>query len=210
MTSVRARSSTGESQARRVPARAAAPASPGRAALRGLALAAAFLGAAHSSARSVPAPLPAPAAQPATAFSEQAAQLGVGRCAALFSDIGRTATAGANYAVQVQADAADPDAHAVQGVAGLTYDGPESQTQAAAIVLAAPAARGCEGQMVRVAPFQVSCAEVLDLLPAGSAAAGNLAGVALHDLGGNQGQAMLVPNGDSCVVVSVARMVERR
>lgn len=57
---------------------------------------------------------------------------------------------------------------------------------------------------MRVAPFQQPCAQVLRLLPGGSTPAGNLRDVPLYNLGGNQGQAMLVSNGDSCVVVTVA------
>ena len=96
---------------------------------------------------------------------------------------------GSTYTVQVRADGDNPDAHTVQGGAGITYDRPDAPGQAAAVVLTAPAAQGCEGQMVRVAPFQKPCPEVLGLLPQGSTAAGNLSGVPLYNLGGNQGQA---------------------
>lgn len=176
----------------------------GAATLRATTLAAVLLSAAPSAAQTAhESTTLAP-----TAFSEQAAQLGVSRCANLFAGIGRAATAGSTYAVQVQAHGDDPDAHTVQGVVGIAYDRPDTQGQAAAVVSAAPAGKGCEGQMVRVAPFQVTCPEVLGLLPEGSTAAGDLAGVPLHNLGGNQGQALLVPSGSACVVVSIARMVE--
>lgn len=143
-------------------------------------------------------------AQPIDAFRQQAEQLGVRRCAGLFSAAGAMTTAGSTYAVQVQTSADNPDSHAVQGVAGISYDTPELSGSAAGVVLAAPVGQGCEGQLVRVAPFQKPCAEVLDLLPSGSKPAANLMEVPLYDLGGNQGQAMLVSSGNACVVVTVA------
>jgi len=173
--------------------------------LRGIAIAAVLLGATQSAAQSQRA-APAPAAQATDAFRQQAEQLGVQRCANLFSAIGQTATAGSTYAVQVHANRDNPDAHAVQGVAGINYDTPEIRGQAAGIVLAAPVGNACEGQMVRVAPFQEPCPQIVSLLPAGSTEAAKLAGVPLYNLGGNQGQALLVTSGNSCVVVTVAQM----
>ena len=64
----------------------------------------------------------------------------------------------------------------------------------------AAALAGCEGLMVRVTPFQKSCQEVVALFPEGSTLAANLSGVPLYNLGGNQGQAMLVSSGATCVV----------
>jgi hypothetical protein len=149
-----------------------------------------------------PANAPAPAVD---AFREQAGRLGVQRCADLFAGMGRGVALGSTYTVQVQADPSAPDAHAVQGVVGMAYNRPDYRGQAAGIVLAAPVGQACEGQLVRVAPFQRSCQQVVGLLPAGSTAAGNLSGVPLYDLGDDQGQALLVPSGATCVVVTVAR-----
>lgn len=183
----------------------------GNSMLKGAVIAAMLLSGAHAAAQSAPtADVSAPAAQSTNAFAEQAARLGVGRCANLFSTAGQMMTAGSTYAVQVQASGENPDAHAVQGVAGIAYDTPELKGQAAGVVLAAPVGQACEGQLVRVAPFQKPCADVLALLPGGSTAAGDLSGVPLYDLGGNQGQAMLITNGNSCVVVTVARMASAR
>jgi len=162
-------------------------------------------------AQSVPnasANTPAQAPQSADAFRQQADKLGVRQCANLFSALGQVVTLGSTYAVQAQADGKAPDKHPVQGVAGIAYNTPGYSGQAAGVVMAAPVGKSCEGQLVRVAPFQQSCAEVIKLFPQGSTAAGNLSGVPLYNLGGNQGQAMMIANGPSCVVVTIARVAD--
>ncbi|MDQ8754662.1 hypothetical protein RCO27_00325 [Sphingosinicella sp. LHD-64] len=127
------------------------------------------------------------------------------RCANLLSALGQTVAYGSTYTVHTQAEPAAPDAHGVQGVVGMTYDTPGYSGPAAGIVLAAPVGEGCEGQVVRVAPYQRACPDVVALLPAGSVQAGMLSGVPLYTLGGNQGQALLVASGGACVVVTVAQ-----
>jgi hypothetical protein len=147
------------------------------------------------------------AAAPSSArvFHEQATKLGVRRCANLFAGMGEVVSNGAAYTVQTQTGGAAPDGHGVQGVVGMTYNTPGYTAQAAGVVLAAPVGGKCEGQLVRVAPFQRTCKDVVGQLPAGSTVAGSLSGVPLYNLGGGQGQAMLVSSGDACVVVTVAR-----
>lgn len=144
----------------------------------------------------------------ASVFQEQAGKLGVRRCANLFAALGETVSSGAAYTVQTQTGGAAADGHGVQGVVGMTYNSPNYTGQAAGVVIAAPVGAKCEGQLVRVAPFQRACKDVVGQLPAGSAVAGNLSGVPLYNLGGNQGQAMLVSSGNSCVVVTIARGAE--
>lgn len=151
-----------------------------------------------------PASVPKAPAASINAFQEQAVKLGANRCVGLFSALGQSATAGSTYAVQVHANRDAPNAHSVAGVAGLAYDTPDYKGQAAAIALAAPVGKGCEGQLVRVAPFQRPCPEVLSLLPAGSTGAANLSGVPLYNLGENKGQALLLSSGQTCIVVTVA------
>ncbi|MBW8849133.1 MAG: hypothetical protein JF600_00005 [Xanthomonadales bacterium] len=146
-----------------------------------------------------------PQAKPANPFQAQAGQLGVRKCANLFSALGQTVALGSDYSGQVQAEKAAPDAHGVVGVVGMTYKTAAYNSQAAGVVVATPVGTKCEGQLVRVAPFQRACKDVLSLLPAGSTAAGSLSGVPLYNLGGNQGQAMLIASGPACVVVTVAR-----
>ena len=148
-------------------------------------------------------------ANPANPFQQQAAQLGVRKCAGLFTALGQTATYGSAYATQTRTGQGNPDASGVHAVAGMTYNTPDFRGQAAAVVMAAPAGQGCEGQLVRIAPYQRPCQQMVALFPAGSTAAGSLSGVPLYNLGGNQGQALLVPNGQTCVVVTVAQGTQR-
>lgn len=141
----------------------------------------------------------------ASLFQDQASKLGARRCASLFAAMGNTVVHGAAHGVQTQVEPAAPDGHGVQGLVGMTYNTPDYSGQAAGIVLAAPIGEKCEGQLVRVAPFQRTCQNVVALLPAGSTRAGMLSGVPLYNLGGNQGQALLVQSGGACVVVTVAQ-----
>lgn len=146
----------------------------------------------------------------ASAFQEQAGKLGARKCASLYAALGQGLTQGAAFAVKTEADKTSPDAHIVQGVVGMTYNLPDLKGQAGGAVLAAPGAQGCEGYMVRVAPFQKPCGEMVRALPAGSAGEQMLSGVAQYRLGGNQGQALMIPSGPGCVVVTLAGMTQRQ
>ena len=168
----------------------------------------AFQGAAPSTAADLPQSVKRPAAPAAAAprsqFEAQASRLGARKCLGLFAELGQRATQGSSYGVQVEANKTAPDAHALQGVAGMTYNQPEIRGSAASVVLAAPTADGCQGNMVRVAPFQKPCQEVVRLLPPGSTAAGDLAGVPLYNVPQTQDRILLIANSAaSCVVVSV-------
>jgi hypothetical protein len=160
------------------------------------------------------APVAAAAAKvaPASAdvFRDQANKVGARSCADLYQALGQGLTRGAAYSVKTEADKTAPDAHLVQGVLGLTYDQPDLKGPAGGVVLAAPGQGGCEGYMVRVAPFQKPCAEVVSLLPAGSTAGEALSGVWRYQLAGNQGQALMIPGGAACVVVTLSGMTQRR
>lgn len=160
-----------------------------------------------ASAQDSPAAASGAPTTPASTFSAEASKLGVRQCANLYSALGAMVSLGSDYAVLTQAEPSAPDAHGVQGVVGMTYSGPDHNGQAAGVVLAAPVGNVCEGQVVRVAPFERPCADTVALLPPGSAPVGSLSGVPLYDLG-NQGQALLVSSGSSCVVVTVARAAE--
>jgi hypothetical protein len=138
-------------------------------------------------------------------FQQQAAQLGVRQCANLFAGLGQTVTYGSTYGVQTNANKAAPDSRGAQALIGMSYNVPGYKAQAAGVVTATPVGQTCEGQLVRVAPFQKPCPEVVAMLPKGSVEGGNLSGVPLYNLGGNQGQALLVPSGATCVVVTVVQ-----
>ena len=160
------------------------------------------------------APIAAAAAAAAPAkvdvFRDQANKLGARSCANLYEALGQGVTRGAAFSVKTETNQAAPDAHIVQGVLGMTYDLPDLKGAAGGVVLAAPGTGGCEGYLVRVAPFQKPCAEVVGLLPAGSTAGQSLSGVWQYQLGGTQGQALMIPSGASCVVVTLSGMTQRR
>ncbi|WP_192248920.1 hypothetical protein [Mesorhizobium silamurunense] len=149
---------------------------------------------------------PADASANKTPFQAHVSQAGLHTCANLFATLGQALTAGSTYAIQTQWDNTSPDTHAVQAVAGMSYDLPDYKTQAAGVVFASPVGQTCEGGFVRVAPFQKSCQEVAQTLPKGSVAAENLSNTMLFNLANNGGQALLVPTGNTCIVVSVARL----
>lgn len=139
----------------------------------------------------------------ARVFAEQAGKLGAQKCAPLYSVLGDLVSQGADYAVRTETNKQAPDAHLIQGAIGMTYNLPDLKGQAAGLVFAAPVANGCEGHFVRIAPFQKPCQQVVKDLPAGSVAAADLSGVPVYQLGGGQGQALMIASGASCVVVTV-------
>lgn len=138
-------------------------------------------------------------------FMRQANSLHANTCAPLYATLGKLAVVGTSYSLRTQADRAAPGAQGMQGTAGMTYDLPDLKGQAAALVSAAPVGNRCEGQFVRVVPFQVSCAEAFRSFPNGSKPIGTLSGVPLYDLGSNRGQAMMITSGATCVVVSIVQ-----
>ncbi|MFA1621366.1 hypothetical protein ACDY96_00700 [Rhizobium mongolense] len=141
-----------------------------------------------------------------TPFQKHASQAGVRTCAKVFAGLGQALTLGSTYTEQTQWNTSSPDTHPVQAVAGMVYDLPDYKAQAAGVVFASPIGQGCEGGFVRVAPFQKTCQEIMQTLPKGSVLADNLSNTMLFNLAGDGGQALLVPTGNACVVISVARM----
>lgn len=139
----------------------------------------------------------------ANVFQEQATRLGARTCAGLYSTLGNLVAQGSAHTVRTETSKESPDTHVVRGTVGMTYDLPELKGQAAGVVLAAPRGKGCEGQFVRVAPFQKPCQQIVRYLPAGSVTKVSLSGVPLYELGGGQGQALMIANGPSCVVVTI-------
>lgn len=153
--------------------------------------------------------VPTAAASPSGAPSslrDQANRLGVKSCSAAFETLGNALTLGSTFALTSRAAPRQPDAHAVQGLAGLNYNTPDKKGAAAGVFFAAPLAGGCEGNFVRIAPVDRSCADAVGLLPKGSVKAQDLEGTPLYNLPERGGQVMLLPSGASCVVVSVAQL----
>jgi hypothetical protein len=138
-----------------------------------------------------------------TPFLQHAKQAGVQVCSTVFPVLGELLTNGSRYSVQSSWNTSSPDKHALQAVVGMEYATERYSGAAAGIVFAAPTGSACEGTMVRVAPFSTSCADMPSLLPPGSRATNNLGKVAVYELGNNGGNALLLPSGNTCVVISV-------
>jgi hypothetical protein len=138
-------------------------------------------------------------------FSEQAYQLHANSCAGLYAALGNGAVAGSTYTLRTKVDGAAPNAHPVQGTVGMTYNLPNAKGPAAALVSAVPVGKKCEGQFVRIVPFQIDCNQILRDFPTGSKLIGNLSGVPFYELGGKGGQALTIPSGKTCVVVSIVQ-----
>jgi hypothetical protein len=58
--------------------------------------------------------------------------------------------------------------------------------------------------MIRVTPVQKACSDVPSMLPKDSTLTNTLNKVSVYSLAGKGGQALLVPSGEGCTVVSIA------
>lgn len=143
-------------------------------------------------------------ALPDTPFLEHAKKAGLQSCSTVFPILGQLLTSGTQYNVQSTWSNEASDKHAVQALVGMNYATQGYSGPAAGIVFAAPVASGCEGAMVRVAPFTGSCPEISAKFPNGSKLVNNLGQVGVYQLGNDGGDAMLLPTGSGCVVISVA------
>ncbi|WP_206611537.1 hypothetical protein [Falsirhodobacter deserti] len=137
-------------------------------------------------------------------FSQHSKEAGIGTCSTVFPALGEILTSGSQYSIQSSWNAERPNDHAVQAFVGMdlktdSYSGP-----AAGIVYAAPTSSACEGTMIRVVPFSTSCTEIPALLPDGSKLVNNLGQISVYYLGKNGGDALLLPSGNSCTVISYA------
>ncbi|UCI09055.1 hypothetical protein [Mesorhizobium sp. B1-1-8] len=143
-------------------------------------------------------------ALPDTPFLQHVKQAGVQSCSTVFPVLGQLLTTGTKYSVKSSWNDQAADKHAVEAFVGMDYATDRYSGPAAGVVFASPTASGCEGTMVRVAPFASPCADITGMLPQGSKITDHLGQVEVYELGGNTGQAMLLPTGSSCVVISVA------
>lgn len=141
---------------------------------------------------------------PNTPFLAHVKEAGVRTCSTVFPVLGQLLTNGAKYNVQTKWQNSEPDKHAVQALVGLDYTTQNYSGPAAGIVFAAPNGSACEGTMVRVTPFPTSCSEVPAVFAQGSKLENTLGQVPVYNLANNGGQVLLVPSGNTCVVVSVA------
>jgi hypothetical protein len=144
-----------------------------------------------------------------TPFQQHAKQAQLRTCSTVFPALGALLTNGAQYSVQSIWNAETPDKHAIQAFAGMNYQSDDYRGPAAGIVYAAPVAGACEGAMIRVAPVNSKCVDVPAILPPGSKLANTLGEVTVYSLGKDNGDALLLPSGDSCIVISVASAAEQ-
>lgn len=148
--------------------------------------------------------------RPETPFLQHAKQAGLKSCSTVFPVLGELLTNGAKYDVQTSWNNEAADSHIVQALVGMSYATASYSGPAAGVVVAAPTKSSCEGTMVRVAPFSASCADIPAMLPQGSKLANNLGQVAVYLLGNNGGNALLLPTGTGCVVVSVTSAAKQQ
>ncbi len=139
-----------------------------------------------------------------TPFLQHAKQAGLQSCSNVFPALGQLLTNGTTYSVHSVWNNDAPDKHMVEALVGMNYATQGYSGPAAGLVFAAPTASACEGTMVRVAPFAASCADIPAQLPKGSKLANNLGQISVYELANGGGNAMLLPTGNSCVVISVA------
>ncbi len=139
-----------------------------------------------------------------TPFLQHAKQAGLQSCSTVFPALGELLTNGTQYNVQSVWNNGAADKHAVQALVGMNYARQGYSGPAAGIVFAAPVASGCEGSMVRVAPFTASCADISAKFSNGSKLINTLGQVGVYELGNSGGDAMLLPAGNGCIVISVA------
>ncbi|MBB6303799.1 hypothetical protein [Rhizobium leucaenae] len=141
---------------------------------------------------------------PDTPFLQHAKKAGLQSCSTVFPVLGQLLTNGTQYNVQSIWNNEAADKHAVQALVGMNYATQGYSGPAAGIVFAAPVASGCEGAMVRVAPFTASCTDISVKFPNGSKLVNTLGQVGVYELGNDGGDAMLLPSGNGCVVISLA------
>ncbi|HTO39872.1 MAG TPA: hypothetical protein VL026_02775, partial [Rhizomicrobium sp.] len=103
-----------------------------------------------------------------TPFAEHIKKAGVQVCSSVFPALGQALTNGADYTVASSWDQEAPEKHAIEAVVGLQYATKNYRGPAAGIVFAVPNGSGCEGEMVRVAPFPVACEKIPAVLQKGS------------------------------------------
>ncbi|OYX75914.1 MAG: hypothetical protein B7Y95_00345 [Rhizobiales bacterium 32-66-11] len=138
-------------------------------------------------------------------FTAHALANGVKTCAATYAMLGKALTTGANYAFQTQVAETAPNQHAVQGTVGMRF-GASSRLagQAAGVILVAPTAGACEGNLVRVVPIKQRCEEAPSLLPPGSKLMSPLSDLPFYALPTGE-QTLFLPVGENCVAVTTLR-----
>lgn len=140
---------------------------------------------------------------PDSVFLRQAADAELSACGTVFPLLGSLLTEGTDYKAQTRFHNKKPDQNSVQSNVGMTFSTEAYSGPAAGIVFAAPNGLACEGAMVRVVPFEKTCAEVEATLPEGANLSELLNGVSVFQLSNNGGELMLLPTSSACVAISI-------
>lgn len=146
------------------------------------------------------------ASVPDSPFLTHAKEAGLKTCATVFPVLGQLLAEGAEYTVLSEWNGKEPDQHPVQALVGLDYKTGEPTGSGAGLVFAVPNGSSCDGTMVRVTPIAASCDSLPATFPKGSQLTRNLGKSSVYALANNGGQALLLPSGASCIVLSVARV----
>lgn len=142
-------------------------------------------------------------------FGQQAEQMGVKNCAALFSVLGETLAVNSQYSAQMIWHQKEADRHAVQSLVGQVYSTDNNISKGAGAVFAAPVNGGCEGMMVRTVLAPQSCTDIVkDQLPKGAERQNDLTETAVFRLP-DKGYVMMIPASTaSCVVVTALNLTD--
>lgn len=142
---------------------------------------------------------------PGSVFLRQAEEAKLSACGTVFPLLGSLLTDGTDYKAQTRFHNKKPDQNSVQSNVGMTFSTEAYSGPAAGIVFAAPNGSACEGAMVRIVPFEKTCAEVEATLPEGTNLSEPLNGVSVYQLSNNGGELMLLPTSSTCVAISIVR-----
>lgn len=95
-----------------------------------------------------------------------------------------------------------PAQHAFEAIAIQAYQG-SAAPRSASVLLATPAANGCDASTVQVFPSARSCADIEKDFSKSSRLLGKLAGLPLYGTDNNEHRMLLPSAGNGCVIVAV-------
>jgi hypothetical protein len=132
-------------------------------------------------------------------FEEKVKESGIKTCAKGVVGLGQAVVPPqSEFAAVFQWNKEKADGHAIQSLIGIRT----KDENIAGVLFASPVAGACEGQFVRVTPVAGNCVAVAQGLNPKSALVAKLGHISVV-LMPEQTQVMLIPAGDSCVVVLV-------
>jgi hypothetical protein len=150
---------------------------------------------------------PAQPGSETTPFENQAKQANLKACGKTFVDLGKAAAANGDYMAMSEWNESQADAHSIQSVIGMNFKNAQGLGNGASVVFAAPVQGGCEGNMVRIVPTPQNCGEVAKGLGLQSNQVTSLSNVPVATTKSGA-RIMLLPAGNTCVIVTVARGIE--